>query len=224
MPPQVSLSLLTGMLGIALLSPGSSGAAETAKGPEWKSLFDGKTLGKWEVAQRFDFIKHGKVEVKDGRLVLGKGRPGTAVRFTGKFPKMDYEVELEAMRIDGEDFFCGMTFPVGKAALSLILGGWGGSVAGLSCTDDEPAVENETCRYEEFKNGRWYKVRLRVTKAKVEAWIDKQKIVDFATENHKLSIWFEPETALPLGIATWRTTAAVRNIRVSRVRPSIRQH
>lgn len=187
---------------------------DSAGKPEWKSLFDGKTLGRWQVVDRFDFINHGKVEVRQGRLILGRGDPGTAVRFTGEFPKINYEVSLEAMRVDGEDFFCGMTFPVGQTALTLIVGGWGGPVVGLSCIDDELAAENQTCSYQEFDNRRWYTIRVCVTGSKVEAWIDREKVVDFATADHKLSIWFEPETALPLGIATWRTTGAVRNIRV----------
>lgn len=199
------------VLGVAWLLSAPAGAAQ------WKSLFDGKGLGRWKVVGRFDFRNHGQVEVKDGQLVLNRGRPGTAVRFAGKLPKIDYEISLQAMRVDGEDFFCGMTFPVGESPLTLIVGGWGGPVVGLSCIDDEPAVENETCTYQEFKKKRWYHVRLRVTKTKVEAWIDKEKVVDFTTEGRRLTIWFEPETALPLGIATWRTTGALRDIRVRRI-------
>ncbi len=191
-----------------------------AKAEPWKSLFDGKKLGRWEVATRFDFINHGKVTVKDGNLVLGTGRPGTAIRWTGGFPKMDYEISLEAMRVEGEDFFCGMTFPVDKGALSLILGGWGGRVIGLSCIDGEPAVENETCDYRDFNQKQWYRIRLRVTQAKIEAWIDKQKVIEVPTKDRKFTIWFEPETALPLGFATWETTGALRNIRVRRLKPN----
>jgi len=194
--------------------------ASPAKAEPWKSLFDGKKLGRWEVATRFDFINHGEVTVKDGNLVLGKGRPGTAIRWTGDFPTMDYEISLEATRVDGDDFFCGMTFPVNDAALSLILGGWGGSVIGLSCIDGEPAVEHETCDYREFTQKQWYRIRLRVTQAKVEAWIDKEKIIEVPTKDRKFTIWFEPETALPLGFATWETTCALRNISVRRLKPN----
>ncbi|NQU20816.1 MAG: DUF1080 domain-containing protein [Candidatus Nealsonbacteria bacterium] len=190
----------------------------TAGADEWKSLFDGKKLGKWVVVDKFDFINHGKVEVKDGQLLVGKGNPGTGIRYTGEFPKVDYELELEAMRVEGDDFFCAVTFHVGKASQSLIVGGWRGPVVGLSCIDDEPAVENETCVYKEFQKKRWYKIRLRVTEAKVEAWIDKEQVVDFTVGDHKLTIYFEPETMLPLGIATWETTGALRNIRVRKIK------
>jgi len=194
---------------LVLLASAPAGAAEE------KSLFDGKTLGEWKVVDNFDFRNHGKVEVRDGTIVLEKGKPGTAVRFSGKLPKSNYEISLEAMRVDGDDFFCGMTFPVGEKWLSLIVGGWGGQVVGLSCIDGEPAAENETCNYKEFNNKQWYKIRVRVTPQKVEAWIDKEKLVDLVTKDRKLTIWFEPESVTPLGIATWRTTGALRNIRVT---------
>jgi hypothetical protein len=207
MPMRNAGSLVLFVLAVLLWS-------SPAAGCEWKSLFDGKQLGRWQVVGKFDFINHGKVEVKDGNLVLGAGRPGTGVRYRGKFPKIDYEISLQAMRVEGDDFFCCVTFPVAKSALSLVVGGWGGPVVGLSLVDDEPAVENETCLYKKFKQKQWYKIRVRVTRSKVEAWIDKEKTVDFETKDHKLSIYFEQESALPLGIATWRTTGALRNIRV----------
>jgi hypothetical protein len=191
-----------------------SGPAAAA---EWTSLFDGKELGRWQVLDKYDFINHGKVEVKDGQIVLGVGRPGTGVRLTGEFPKLDYEVSLEAMRVEGDDFFCCLSFPVGESALSLVVGGWGGTVVGLSMIDGEPAVENVTVSFKEFKLAKWYTIRLRVTRLKVEAWIDKEQVVDFQTEGHKLSLYFEEESALPLAVATWRTTGAIRNVRVRRL-------
>ncbi len=190
---------------------------EKAQRAEWTSLFDGQSLGKWKVLDRYDYLRHGKVHVDDGRIVLEAGRPGTGLRWTGDFPTMNYEVTLEAMRVEHEDFFCGLTFPVGDDPLTLIVGGWGGRVTGLSCIDGEPAVENETCGYEEFKSNRWYRIRLRVTPSKVEAWIDKQQIVDFDHKDHKLSVYWEVDLCRPFGVATWNTTGALRDIRVRRL-------
>ena len=198
-------------LAIGLLSPMSAGAEEPGK---WQSLFDGKTLGKWKVIDQFDFERHGKVYVKDGRLVQELGQPATGIKWTGQFPKIDYEVTLEAMRVAGNDFFCGMTFPAGESALTLVCGGWGGSVVGLSSIDGEPAVENETCNIKDFEQGRWYRIRLRVSRPRIEVWIDKEKFVDLPTADRKLTIYWEMEPALPFGIATWRTTGALRSIRV----------
>jgi hypothetical protein len=130
---------------------------------------------------------------------------------------MNYEISLEAMRVDGGDFFCGLTFPVDKSPCSFIVGGWGGGVVGLSCIDGYDASENATTRYREFKNGQWYRIRVRVTPSKIEAWIDDEKMVDATTTGREISIRPEVERSRPLGIASWCTTAAVRTIQVRRV-------
>src|SRR3990172_8951010 len=130
------------------------------------------------------------------------------------FPYTTLFRSLEAMRVEGGDFFCGMTFPVGEDALTLILGGWGGRIAGLSSIDGEPAAENETCRYVDFQQRRWYRVRLRVAKSRIEAWLDEEKLVDLQTEGRQLGIVWVVEPCLPFGVAPWRTTGALRRIRV----------
>ncbi|NQT16349.1 MAG: DUF1080 domain-containing protein [Planctomycetes bacterium] len=218
------LAVLGVVLFVAALAEGASPADPPAKeagpkGQKWQSLFDGKKLGKWKVIEEFDFSRHGKVHVREGQLVLEAGKPATGVKWTGPFPKIDYEVTFEAMRVEGEDFFCGMTFPVGKSALTLVLGGWGGSVVGLSSIDGEPAVENETCLYCEFDQRRWYSVRLRVTGPRIEVWAGKEKWIDLTTEDRKFTIYWEMEPALPFGVATWHTTGALRNIRVRPIQP-----
>jgi len=177
-------------------------------------LFDGKTLRGWKVVDEFDFKEHGKVYVKDGRLVLAKGKPLTGVKWTGKFPRMDYEVSLEAMRVEGDDFFCSMVFPIGKQVCSITFGGWGGSMVGLTNVDGEPAAENETAAVRDFENNHWYHLRFRVTRTKIEAWIDKDKVVDFPYKDRKLTIRWEQESILPFGLSSYRTTAAMRNITV----------
>ena len=74
------------------------------KDQKWKSLFDGKSLGKWKVLDEFDYSRRGKVYVRDGRIVLEAGNPATGIRWTGPFPKIDYEVTLEAMRVEAKTF------------------------------------------------------------------------------------------------------------------------
>jgi hypothetical protein len=119
--------------------------------------------------------------------------------------------------VDGSDFFCGLTFPVKEDPCTLILGGWGGSLVGLSSLDGMDASENETTTIVSFQNQRWYRVRLRVTAAKIEAWLDSQKIIDANITDRKISIRWECEPCKPFGIATWRTTGAVRDIRIRRL-------
>lgn len=177
-------------------------------------LFDGRTLDGWEVLQKYDYANSGNVYIADGWLVMEAGRPGTGVRWTGPFPRCNYEVVFEGKRVAGSDFFCAVTFPLGNDALTLVLGGWGGSVVGLSSINGEPAAENETCRYIDFEQGRSYRIRLRVTADRVDAWIDTEHVISLPTEHRQFSIRWEVEPCLPFGLATWRTTGAVRNLRL----------
>jgi len=183
---------------------------ETGDKDGWHSLFDGESLKGWKLA---DFAGHGDVEVKDGQLLIGVGIDLTGVTLTREFPKMNYEVTLDAMKVDGSDFFCGLTFPVGDAPCTFIAGGWAGTVVGLSSIDGFDASENETTQFMNFEKGRWYRIRLRVTGAKIQTWIDDKKIVDFETKDRKLSIRFEVEPNQPFGIAAWQTTSALKNIK-----------
>ena len=184
----------------------------------WTSLFDGKTLGKWEVVEEYDFKRHGEVHIEEGAVVLEMGAPATGILWKGDFPRSDYEISLEARRVEGSDFFCGVTFPVQDAALTLVCGGWSGMVVGLSSIDGEPAVENETCTYKEFELGRWYPIRLRVTKRLVEVWLDHKQIIELPTADRKFSLYWEMEPLQPLGICSWVTTGAIRKIRFRRMK------
>jgi hypothetical protein len=184
-------------------------------GEDWQPLFDGESLRGWRVTK---FDGGGKVEVRQGLMVLGAGDPFTGINYTNDAPKVNYEITLEAMRVGGSDFFCGLTFPVRDAFCSLIVGGWGGSVVGLSSVDGMDASENETTQFLDFATGRWYRVRLRVTEQKIEAWIEQKKVVNLTSTGRKISQRFgDIELSKPLGIASWMTSAAVREIKLRRV-------
>ena len=127
---------------------------------------------------------------------------------------MNYEVTLEGKRIKGNDFFCTTTFPVADKYCSLVVGGWGGGVVGLSSINFRDASENETTKYETFKRDQWYRFRIRVTKERIQAWIDKKEAVDCHIKDKKISVRIECDPCRPFGIATWRTTGAVRDVRV----------
>ncbi len=189
----------------------------TTKPPaDWKSLFDGKTLDGWKVPQ---FGGEGKVYVKDGSIVMETGSMMTGVTWTGKPLRNNYELKLEGMRLAGSDFFCTTTFPVGDDPCSLVVGGWGGMVVGLSSIDGMDASENATTRNIDFKDKQWYRVRIRVSDAAVEAWIDGEQVLNQPRKDHKFTIRDEVDLSRPLGICTWGTTGAVRNIRVRAVKP-----
>lgn len=204
-----------GLLAAALC--GLVAASLLAADAEPTALFNGKDLQGWQVPDKFWFDKHGKVEVAGDAIVLNAGTPGTGIRFTGKLPKEEYELTLQARRTAGDDFFCGLTFPVGASHCTLILGGWGGSVTGLSNVDDFAAVENETTGAVTFKQGQWYTIRLRVTKERIAAWVDKEQIVDLPRQDHRFGVWWEQEPMRPLGIATWNTRGELRKIQLKRL-------
>ena len=193
-------------------------AAESKKPeePVGTLLFDGKTLKNWKPT---DFGREGKVEIKDGLLIIGKGEPMTGVTWEGdELPNVDYELRLEAKRVEGSDFFCGLTFPVGKESCSLILGGWGGGQTGLSSINYQDASENETSNFYDFKQDKWYKVRVRVTQTKIEATLNNDvTLADVEYTDKKIGIRFEMEPCRPLGVATYRTTGAIREFRLVRL-------
>ncbi len=199
------------LLGFLLVAKTGFSQAPNEKA-EWKSLFDGKTLKGWKQS---DFFKPGKSSVKDGAIILEKGTKMTGLTYDGKdFPKMNYEVSLESKRVDGRDFFCTTTFPVGDSFCSFVVGGWGGSVTGLSSIDGIDASENQTGQGIEYKNDQWYKIRIRVTDKRVETWIDKEQTVDLDTSDVKLGIRIECNVSTPFGIASYDTVGAVKDIKV----------
>lgn len=181
-------------------------------GQDTLMLFNGTSLNGWEETL---FEGQGKVSVKDGSIILNKGNDLTGVNWTGNYPTSNYEINLQAMRLEGKDFFCALTFPVNASFCTLVIGGWGGSVVGLSNIDGYDAFNNFTGDTRNFSNGRWYKIRLRVTDKKIEAWLDgRDKIVDFTIGNYRLSLRWEVEPSIPLGIATWQTTGAIRDVQL----------
>jgi hypothetical protein len=183
-------------------------------------LFDGKTLKGWQVLDKIDFVDHGEVKVQDGEIVMGVGTPMTGLKWVGQaLPTVDYEVTLEARRREGLDFFCGMTFPVRDSHCSLILGGWGGSLTGLSSLDGFDASENETTNVLDFEEDKWYKIRLKVTTRKIEAWVDDEQIVDCEIVDRKISVRWEMEQMPPFGFATYMTEGGLRKIVIRRLDP-----
>ena len=142
----------------------------------------------------------------------------SGITWTGAPPKTNYEISLQAMKVEGSDFLCGLTFPVGDSYASLILGGWGGSIVGISSLDGMDASENETSRSMPFSKDRWYTVRMRVTPDKLETWIDDKKVIDQTITGRKIGLRFgEISKSVPLGLATYQTRAAYRAITLRRL-------
>jgi len=180
------------------------------------ALFDGTSLGHWVETP---FLGRTGVRIEDGAIVMERGHDMTGVTWTGPLFRQNYEITLQARRVAGEDFFCGLTFPVGREVCSLICGGWGGSLVGISCLDFYDAANNETATSHDFETGRWYDIRVRVTPWRIRAWIDGEQVVNCRITGRHLSVRFEVEPSRPLGIATWQTTGAVRNLTWKRIEP-----
>jgi len=186
------------------------------EGEGWRTLFDGKSLSGWHVTE---FNSGGRVELQNGLLVFWMGEPFVGVNYTNEMPKVNYEVAFEAMRVAGSDFFCGFTFPVKDSHCSLIVGGWGGGVVGISSIDGADASENETTQFVTFEAGRWYRIRVRVSEQKLESWIEQKKVVDLLTAGRKISTRFgDIELSKPFGLASWSTSAAFRGIRIREIK------
>lgn len=181
-----------------------------------KGLFDGKTLGGWK---KTSFGGEGAVEVKDGMIVLEQGNDMTGITLAGETLKDNYELTLEAQRLGGSDFFASTTFPVGKEHCTLVVGGWGGTIVGLSCVDGYDASDNPTTKFLTFKDNQWYRIRIRVSEPLIEAWIDDELVVDLARGEHKFSTRFECDPCKPLGVATWQTKGAVRGLKIRELTP-----
>ncbi|MSU34695.1 MAG: M20/M25/M40 family metallo-hydrolase [Pedosphaera sp.] len=180
-------------------------------GATWQKLFDGKSHTGWRPTE---FAGGGAIEIEEGAMILNQGAL-TGVNYTNSVPKLDYEIELEAKRVVGSDFFCGLTFPVDNSFCTWIVGGWGGSVVGLSSIDGEDAANNSTTRFLRFEQDQWYRLRLRVSGTNISAWIDGDRMID--ADIRERTIGLRPgdiELSKPLGIAAYSTTAALRNIQL----------
>jgi hypothetical protein len=206
---------------LALLGAGCSSAsspADSASSPkkdEGQSLFDGKSLGAWKSV---DFGGEGAVAIENGCIKVAEGATLSGIKWTGEAtPRTNYEFSLEAMKVDGTDFFCGIVFPVGKDTCSFVAGGWGGGVTGLSSVDNMNASENETASDLNYVKNRWYTIRLRVTPAKIEVWLDTKQVVNLELTNRQISVHPAVESAMPLGLTNYQTSSLFRNIRLKKL-------
>jgi hypothetical protein len=206
-----ALSLVSISLPVISQTPEQEPSAKT----EWV-LFDGKSLNDWEMV---DMGGSGEVTLEGGQLIINQGDSlsGAVYKKVEELPLINYEITLQAKRLQGVDFFCGLTFPVGdlKKCATLVCGGWGGSVTGISSIDDMDASSNATGTYQRYEDNKWYSFRLRVTAENISAWLDDKQIVDQDIKDRKVSLREGPIDAyMPLSITTFNTMAAIKNVRM----------
>jgi hypothetical protein len=208
-------SKTTALTIIVVLAGGITAGSQTPGTPAGEPLFDGKTLTNWEPSK---FHGQGTVTIENGDIILGSGKDLTGITWSGPaLPSTNYELTLQARRLEGRDFFAGVTFPVGDWFCSLILGGWGGTMVGLSSINGIDASENSTSQSIDFEMQRWYDIRIRVTPEKIDSWLDGKHIIEQPLKGNQISVRIEVEPSQPLGIASWRTKAGLKDIRLRRL-------
>ena len=176
------------------------------------ALFNGKDLAGWKAAP---FDSGGAVNVlTNGIVQCGIGDPLSGIAYTNTPPTMNYELSLEAQRAEGSDFFIALTIPVEKSFCTVIIGGWGGGLCGVSSIDYMDASENQWSEGLRLDNNRWYTLRVRVTPGVLQVFLNNDL---YATrieygEASRLSLRSgDIDKTKPLGLATYRTRALWRN-------------
>jgi len=185
---------------------------------QWTPLFDGTSLKGWRTTP---FDKHVEPRTDAGRIILPPGNPLTGITWAGDFPRDNYEIRFEAMRLRGNDFFASITFPAGGDFCTWVAGGWGGDIVGLSSIDGLTAADNETRTYFKFENNRWYRFRLMVTSERISAWIDDERIIHADIAGREISLRpGEIKLSAPLGFASFATEGAVRSVEYRLLKPA----
>ena len=180
------------------------------------AMFDGETLDGWEL---IEFGGEGDIEVVDGEIRMDPGDPLTGICVTEdtELPTSNYEISLEGMKLDGHDFFSAVTFPVTDSFCTLVVGGWGGQLVGLSNLDGQDASSNHTRVMRKFEKDRWYAIRIQVLPDRITAWIDDEKLVDESIEGVEVSIRGDIIGTTPLGITSFQTYSSIRNIKLRKM-------
>ena len=187
---------------------------------EWKLLAD-EFAPSWQAS---GIAEEGRVSIQSGEIDLQSGQPMTGVRLDAQkwknagLPTTRYSIEYEAMRVAGNDFFGTVTFPVNDSHASLVIGGWGGTLVGISSIDDMDASENSTRGNAYFENNRWHKVRIEVRDDELRAWINDKLFVNTSTKGRKLGLRSgDIEKCTPFGFASYATQSRIRNVVIRRL-------
>jgi hypothetical protein len=177
----------------------------------WQALpLHGGPAG-WESVS---FGGEGEVEFDGQSIRMGFGSPLTAVAWKGaELLPADYEIEVVAARLDGSDFFCALNFPIGEQRATVVLGGWGGALCGLSCVNGDDASMNATRSFHSFERGKSYRLRVRVDAQQVQAWVDDTLLFAQARDGVEFSLRTEVSPAGPLALSCFQTSARIEAVR-----------
>jgi hypothetical protein len=179
---------------------------------EWTTLFDGTNLSKWQAGVYGD---SSELELSTDGAIIPQGVPLSGITYLGEPPAGSYQLEVQATRVYGADFFLGITFPVRDEHLTLVLGGWGGGLCGLSCIDGADASENATRTYRDFPNGKRQTVLIEVTAERVRAFANGERLVDTSIVGKQLGLRAEVTPSKPLGVASFATRTVLHSVKVA---------
>lgn len=155
----------------------------------------------------------GEIIWEEGALELDPGSPLTGLRWPGFAPGPAYEVEVWFRRIAGVDFPLCLTFPVGDSHCSLVLGGWGGTVCGLSNIDGADADNNASRQLRHLPDRALQKLRLRVDPEEIRAVLNGELLVAQPRAGHRFSLRPEVDPCRPFGVASFNTTSRIERLR-----------
>jgi len=215
-----------GKVKIALILAGSIGLSACRPAIEttvqaW-DLLDPTFHTHW---QKADIPEEGTFACKDQELTLAPGLPMTGCKFTAwstlGLPGTGYSIEYEAMRAEGDDIFGMCTFPVSshQAHATFVIGGWGGTLTGISSIDFKDASENSTRAEQRFENGVWHHVRIEIRDQDLRAWVNHKRVVNVSILGRKVSLRAGYiDHCLPFGFATWNTTGKIRQVQIRMLR------
>jgi hypothetical protein len=190
-------------------------------GPSTWSMLDAPLSSHWKLTGNPD---NGTFELSANELVLSQGKPMTCTRFDAwesmGLPTCDYAITFEAQRVEGHDFFAAITFPVRRidTCATLVVGGWGGGLVGISSIDGEDASVNATRSEQQFVNGQWYRFRLEIRSDELKAWMNDNPVINASIKARTISLRIgDIEGCAPFGVATYFTKGRVRNLVVSKL-------
>ena len=179
------------------------------------ALLDGNSTRGWAASE----AHRCKASVKDATLHMEAGTTWGVVTSTRTLPKANYELAFEAMRVEGTGDMATVVFAVGPCRCAFRVGADDSKVAWLSNVDGSAS---RVAGAPGLDNGQWHKVRLRVTDAKVEAWVGDHQVVDQPRIGHSFEL-AGVEGVAPLSLCSKAMKVAWRNIVLLPLAPSATQ-
>lgn len=193
-------------------------AASCLARAETRSLFNGRDLAGWRIAASGSNTPAQVLE--NGIVSCPAGDPLNGIIYTNVPPTMNYELSIEAKRVSGSDFFIALTLPIEHSFCTVIIGGWGGGLCGVSRFDYADASQNQWSQYLRLENDRWYTLRVRVTPGVLQVFLDETLYTARIEYDDAYRFSLRPgsiESFVPLGLATYQTHAHWRNFTVTTI-------